>query len=87
MFPGSAGGMNWGSGAWDPGRSLLVTNLSQIGLYLKLVPRAQVPKADSFDPTRGAPMGPPGIIEGTFDHVTGCDRAEVDERPGQGGHR
>jgi quinoprotein glucose dehydrogenase len=65
MFPGSAGGMNWGSGAWDPGRSLLVTNLSQIGLYLKLVPRAQVRKADAFDPTRGAPMGPPGIIEGT----------------------
>ncbi len=65
MFPGSAGGMNWGSGAWDPGRSLLVTNLSQIGLYLKLVPRKQVPDAQDFDPTRGAPMGPPGIIEGT----------------------
>lgn len=65
MFPGSAGGMNWGSGAWDPGRNLLVTNLSQIGLYLKLVPRALVPKAGSFDPTRGAPMGPPGVIEGT----------------------
>ena len=65
MFPGSAGGMNWGSGAWDPERHLLVTNLSQIGLYLKLVPRDQVPKAESFDPTRGAPMGPPGIIEGT----------------------
>ncbi|MEO7386312.1 MAG: PQQ-binding-like beta-propeller repeat protein, partial [Gammaproteobacteria bacterium] len=65
MFPGSAGGMNWGSGAFDPSRSLLVTNLSQIGLYLKLVPRGQVPKSDSFDPTRGAPMGPPGIIEGT----------------------
>ncbi|MEQ1800740.1 MAG: pyrroloquinoline quinone-dependent dehydrogenase [Gammaproteobacteria bacterium] len=65
MFPGSAGGMNWGSGAWDPERSLLVTNLSQIGLYLKLVPRAKVPKATSFDPTRGAPMGPAGIIEGT----------------------
>ncbi len=65
MYPGSAGGMNWGSGAYDPGRSLLVTNLSRIGLYLKLVPRAQVPPAESFDPTRGAPMGPPGIIEGT----------------------
>ena len=65
MFPGSAGGMNWGSGAWDSERNLLVTNLSQIGLYLKLVPREQVPEADSFDPIRGAPMGPPGIIEGT----------------------
>jgi len=65
MFPGSAGGMNWGSGAWDPERNLLVTSVSQIGLYLKLKPREQVPKADTFDPTRGAPMGPPGIIEGT----------------------
>jgi len=65
MFPGSAGGMNWGSGAWDPERSLLVTNLAQIGLYLKLLPRESVPKAVAFDPTRGAPMGPPGIIEGT----------------------
>lgn len=65
MFPGSAGGMNWGSGAWDPARNLLVTNLSQIGLYLRLVPRGQVPEAEAFDPTRGAPMGPPGIIEGT----------------------
>lgn len=65
MYPGSAGGMNWGSGAVDPGRHLLVTNVSRIGLYLKLVPREQVPAAESFDPTRGAPMGPPGIIEGT----------------------
>ncbi|MEO8224063.1 MAG: pyrroloquinoline quinone-dependent dehydrogenase [Gammaproteobacteria bacterium] len=65
MFPGSAGGMNWGGGAWDPDRNLLVTNLSQIGLYLKLVPREQLPTAGSFDPTRGAPMGPPAIIEGT----------------------
>ncbi|MBL8200370.1 MAG: pyrroloquinoline quinone-dependent dehydrogenase [Chromatiales bacterium] len=65
MFPGSAGGMNWGSGAWDPDRSLLVTNLAQIGLYLKLVPRELVPESRELDPTRGAPMGPPAIIEGT----------------------
>jgi quinoprotein glucose dehydrogenase len=65
MYPGSAGGMNWGGGAYDAERNLLVTSLSQIGLYLKLVPRATVPPAGNFDPTRGAPMGPPGIIEGT----------------------
>jgi quinoprotein glucose dehydrogenase len=65
MFPGSAGGMNWGSGAFDPASNLLVTNLSQIGLYLKLVPRASVPEPTGFDPARGAPMGPPGIIQGT----------------------
>lgn len=38
MLPGPAGGMNWGSGAYDPERNLLVTNLAQIGQYLKLVP-------------------------------------------------
>lgn len=65
MFPGSAGGMNWGSGAFDPAGSLLVTNLSQIGLYLKLVPKDTVPAPKDFDPARGAPMGPPGIIQGT----------------------
>jgi quinoprotein glucose dehydrogenase len=65
MYPGSAGGMNWGTGAWDASRNLLVTNLSQIGLYLRLVPADEVPPAEGFDPTRGAPMGPPGIIRGT----------------------
>ncbi|MCL4780644.1 MAG: pyrroloquinoline quinone-dependent dehydrogenase [Gammaproteobacteria bacterium] len=65
MFPGSAGGMNWGGGAFDPARNLLVTNLAQIGLYLKLMPRDTVAATSGFDPRRGAPMGPPGIIEGT----------------------
>ena len=32
MFPGSAGGMNRGGGAFDPRKNLLVTNLAQIGL-------------------------------------------------------
>jgi quinoprotein glucose dehydrogenase len=38
MYPGSAGGMNRGSGAYDPERNLLVTSLAQVGQYLKLVP-------------------------------------------------
>lgn len=65
MFPGSAGGMNWGGGAFDPVHNLLVTNLSQIGLHLRLVPRAEVSPAENSDLRRGTPMGPPGIIEGT----------------------
>jgi quinoprotein glucose dehydrogenase len=65
MYPGSAGGMNWGGGAFDPATGLLVTPLSRIGLYLKLVPREQVPEAKGFDPARGAPMGPPAPIAGT----------------------
>lgn len=65
MFPGSAGGMHWGSGAYDAERNLLVTSLARIGLYLKLVPRETVPPSESLDPTQGTPIGPPGIIEGT----------------------
>ncbi len=66
MFPGTAGGLNRGSSAWDPERSLLVTNLAQVGRYLKLVPRDRVlqdraPAADGFEPARGAPE----MIEGT----------------------
>ena len=65
MFPGPAGGMNWGGGAFDPKHNLLVTNLAQIGMYLKLLPRAGVPPAEDADPQRGTPMGPPGTIQGT----------------------
>jgi quinoprotein glucose dehydrogenase len=65
MFPGSAGGMNWGAGAFDPATNMLVTPLSRIGLYLRLVPKADIPASPGFDPTRGAPMGPPGLIAGT----------------------
>ena len=66
MFPGSAGGMNWGSGAWDPGAK----------------PAGHEPVADRPVPEAGAPRagaegrllrshravrrwGRPGIIEGT----------------------
>lgn len=65
MFPGPAGGMNWGGGAFDPKQNLLVTNLAQIGMYLKLLPRAEVTPAEDADPRRGTPTGPPGSIQGT----------------------
>jgi quinoprotein glucose dehydrogenase len=65
MYPGSAGGMNWGGGAFDPASNLLVTPLARIGLWLRLLPRAAVPESSGFDPSRGAPMGPPAPIAGT----------------------
>ncbi|MEO8223835.1 MAG: pyrroloquinoline quinone-dependent dehydrogenase [Gammaproteobacteria bacterium] len=66
MFPGSAGGTNRGGGAWDPERSLLVTNLAQMGLYLKLVPRGGETRAGSIDGTPWAIeqqdlLGPTGM--------------------------
>ena len=42
MFPQPGGGSNWGGGAFDPGRNLLVTPVSQIPYYIKLIPRSEV---------------------------------------------
>jgi quinate dehydrogenase (quinone) len=39
--PGNAGGMNWGSGAWDPSRGLLI------------VPEIRMPQAVSLKPVKG----------------------------------
>ncbi len=44
QFPGVAGGVNWGSAAWDPGRGLLVVNHTQAAMVQRLVPRADVPE-------------------------------------------
>jgi len=43
QFPGVAGGINWGSAAWDPDRGLLVLNHTQAAMVQRLVPRAEVP--------------------------------------------
>lgn len=39
LFPGTAGGVNWGSVAIDPGRRILVTSTSNIANVVRLVPR------------------------------------------------
>jgi quinoprotein glucose dehydrogenase len=65
MFPGTAGGLNWGGGAFDPKRDLLVTKVQHVGLYLKLLPKSEVGSNPAFDPSVGAPMGAPSVIEGT----------------------
>jgi quinoprotein glucose dehydrogenase len=39
LFPGSAGGSNWGSVAYDPERRLLVANTSRIANTVQLIPR------------------------------------------------
>ena len=42
LFPQPGGGANWGGGAFDPQRNLLVTPVSQIPYYVKLLPKAEV---------------------------------------------
>jgi quinoprotein glucose dehydrogenase len=39
--PGYAGGSNWGSGAWDPQRQLLIANVMDVPLIVALIPRDQ----------------------------------------------
>lgn len=37
--PGYAGGSNWGSGAWDPERKLLIANVMDLPMVVALIPR------------------------------------------------
>jgi quinoprotein glucose dehydrogenase len=39
LFPGNAGGVNWGSAAWDPVRHLLFSNTNRLPGMVKLIPR------------------------------------------------
>jgi quinoprotein glucose dehydrogenase len=65
MFPGTAGGMNWGGGAYDPGRALLVTSTSQVGMWLRLFRNDGLAVEPGFDASAGAPQGRPAVIQGT----------------------
>ena len=65
MYPGTGGGMNWGGGAFDPDRNLLITSVSQVGMWLKLMSATDAELNAPFDPSVGAPMGPKAPIRGT----------------------
>jgi len=57
LYPGTAGGSNWGSGAYDPRRRLMVLNVNRIAQQIQLVPRADAPskRARGLSPQAGAP--------------------------------
>ncbi|MBO9663003.1 pyrroloquinoline quinone-dependent dehydrogenase [Dokdonella sp.] len=40
--PGYAGGSNWGGGAWDPQRRLLIANVMDLPFVVALIPRGQL---------------------------------------------
>jgi len=65
MYPGTAGGMNWGGGAYDPRRNILVTSTSQVGMWLRLFKNDDVALEKDFDASAGAPQGRPAVIRGT----------------------
>lgn len=65
LYPQPGGGSNWGGGAYDPQRNLLVTPVSQIPFYVKLIPKAEVDPEYAKLPGAGAPMQGPGYLGGT----------------------
>ena len=62
--PGSSGGMNWGGGAFDPTRNLLITPVSRLAFFVRFVPLANVSEADASSRMAGFPFGPPGPVTG-----------------------
>jgi quinoprotein glucose dehydrogenase len=51
--PGYAGGPNWGGGAWDPARNLLVVNVMEVPMVVALIPRADYEGGYDFDAYEG----------------------------------
>lgn len=65
LYPQTGGGVNWGGGAFDPERNLLITNVMRVPYFLKLVPVADLDPQRPFNPRAGTAFGPPGEIDGT----------------------
>ncbi len=65
LYPQPGGGPNWGGGAYDPQRNLLITPVSQIPYYVKLLHRAEVDPEFAKRPEAGAPMQAPGYLGDT----------------------
>ncbi|MBT8440972.1 MAG: pyrroloquinoline quinone-dependent dehydrogenase [Gammaproteobacteria bacterium] len=65
LYPQIGGGMNWGGGAFDPQRNLLITPVSQIPYFVRLIPQDQVDPEQAAKPHAGAPMQGPGYIGDT----------------------
>jgi quinoprotein glucose dehydrogenase len=65
LFPQPGGGSNWGGGAFDPERRLLITPVSQIPYYVKLIPREQIDPEIGSTALAGMPMQGPGFVGNT----------------------
>ena len=65
MYPQAGGGVNWGGGAFDASRNLLVTNVLRQADYIRLIPVAELDMKKATGPGAGRPGGIPGFIQGT----------------------
>ncbi len=67
QVPGNAGGVNWGSSAFDPGRGILVTNTNQLPFLVRLIRREQLVSERTAAKTNR--------LEGEFGSQTGAPYA------------
>ena len=73
LYPQTGGGPNWGGGAYDPTRQLLITNVNRVPYFLRLVPnekvkdeiKARKAAGETWPTPAGIAGGPPGKIKGT----------------------
>ncbi len=65
QYPGTAGGQNWGSVAFDPKRRLLVMNQNKIAQIHTLVPRSDFPDAttENRPPHHSLQEGAPYLVK------------------------
>ena len=62
IYPGVAGGSNWGSAAYDPERRLLIMNLNRVSMVITLIPREEL--EDDWDGNAGFRMtGTPYVAQ------------------------
>lgn len=65
VFPGNAGGVNWGSSAYEPSRHLLLMNTNRLPIYMRLIPR------DEYDAQRKSASNE-DRLHGEFARQTGA---------------
>lgn len=66
MYPGFAGGMNWGGVAWDRERDLIITNYMRLPMWVRLRRRAPGEEPDNhegtpYEMTRAMMASPRGL--------------------------
>ena len=49
MWPGFAGGMNWGGIGWDPEQQVMVTTVKRLAMFLQLHPRQEFDAAERVE--------------------------------------
>jgi len=65
MYPHAGGASNWGGGAFDPERNMLIAPVSELPYFIRLVPIEEVDPDTAKLPLAGVPTQAPGYIEGT----------------------